>query len=143
MLSEPKSKRKDSKDIHRFVVSSHMLVSHLATLSYYADSLKQQYVTEDYLPMIKASVGEFNHAGHWLQNPYYNLPAKTIDNPQALLDKKINALMQTRQQELAAGQLESENKKFLSTFKSITDQFYFVYKTSQDVHKISRSLSHE
>ncbi len=143
MLSEPKSKRRDSKEIHRFVVSSHMLVSHMATLSYYADSLRPQYITEDYLPMIKASVVEFVHSEHWLQNPYYNPPSKTTDNPQALLDKKINALMQTRQQELAAGQLESENKKFLSTFKSITDQFYFVYKTAQDVHKISRSMKQE
>ena len=33
MLSEPKSKRRDSKEVHRFVVLSHMLVSHMATLS--------------------------------------------------------------------------------------------------------------
>ena len=140
MLSEPKSKRKDSKEFHRFVVSSHMLVSHMATLSYYADSLKQEYITEDYLPLIKASVSELTIAEHYLVNPYYNPPENKADNPQALLDKKINALMQTRQQELEQGQLESANKRFLSTFKSVTDQFYFIYKTAQDIHKISRSV---
>ncbi|HKO81406.1 MAG TPA: FUSC family protein, partial [Chitinophagaceae bacterium] len=140
MLSEPKSKRRDSKEFHRFVVSSHMLVSHMATLSYYADSLKPEYITEEYQPLIKASVAELTIAGKLLDNPDFNVPQKSADNPQALLDKKVNALMQTRQQELRQGQLESDNKRYLSTFKSITDQFYFVYKTGQDLQKIAKKI---
>lgn len=140
MLSEPKSKRRDSKEFHRFVVSSHMLVSHLATLSYYADSLKPEYITEEYEPLVKASIMELTIAGKILEKPEFNVPQKTGDNPQALLDKKINALMQTRQQELREGQLESDNKKYVSTFKSITDQFYFVYKTAQDLQKIAKKI---
>ena len=140
MLSEPKSKRRDSKEFHRFVVLSHMLVSHLATLSYYADSLKPEYITEEYEPLIKASVAELTIAGKLLENPDFNVPQKSTDNPQTLLDKKINALMQTRQQELREGQLETGNKRYLSTFKSITDQFYFVYKTAQDLQKIAKKI---
>jgi uncharacterized membrane protein YccC len=140
MLSEPKSKRRDSKDFHGFVVSSHMLVSHLATLSYFADSLKPEYVSEDYLPLIKASVAELTTAEKLLENPSYNVPARTGDNPQALLDKKINALMQTRQQELREGQMEVKNR-YLSFFKSISDQFYFVYKTAQDLQKIAKKVN--
>jgi uncharacterized membrane protein (TIGR01666 family) len=141
MLSEPKSKRRDSKEFHRFVVSSHMLVSHLATLSYYADSLTPEYISEDYLPLIKASVMELTVAGKLLENPEYNVPSKSGDNPQALLDKKINALMQTRQQELREGQLETTSKRYLAIFKSITDQFYFVYKTGQDLQKVVRKVN--
>ena len=140
MLSEPKSKRKDSKEFHRFVISSHMLVSHQATLSYYADSLKPEYIMQDYYPLIKASVAELNTAVKLLANPDFNPPQKSTDNPQALLVKKINALMQTRQQELQQGQLESENKRYISTVKSIADQFYFVYKTSQDLQKICKKI---
>jgi uncharacterized membrane protein (TIGR01666 family) len=140
MLSEPKSKRRNSKDFHGFVVSSHMLVSHLATLSYYADSIKGEYVSEDYLPLIKASVAELSAADKLLENPDYNVPSRTGDNPQALLDKKINALMQTRQQELREGQLEVKNR-YLAFFKSISDQFYFVYKTAQDLQKIAKKVS--
>ena len=141
MLSEPKSKRRDSREFHRFVVSSHMLVSHLATLSYYADTLKPEYVMEDYEPLIKASLAELTAAGKILDNPAYNIPSRAADNPQALLDKKVNALMQTRRQELEQGKMESESKRYLSNFKSITDQFYFVYKTAQDLLKISKKLS--
>ena len=143
MLSEPKSKRKDSKEFHRFVISSHMLVSHLATLSYYADSLKPEYIMQDYHPLIKASVAELTTAAKLLANPDFNAPQKSTYNPQAMLDAKINALMQMRQQELQQGQLESENKRYISTFKSITDQFYFVYKTSQDLQKISKKVKAE
>jgi hypothetical protein len=141
MLSEPRSKRRDSKEFHRFVVSSHMLVSHMATLSYYADSLKPEYVSGDYLPLVKASVLELTTAGKLLENPAYNIPAKSTDNPQALLDKKINALMQTRQQELREGKLEPDSKRYLAIFKSITDQFYFVYKTAQDLQKIAKKVN--
>jgi uncharacterized membrane protein (TIGR01666 family) len=140
MLSEPKSKRRDYKEFHRFVVSSHMLVSHFATLTYYADTLQPEYIMTDYDPLIKASVAELSAAGRYLENPYTDPPKKNETNPQALLDQKINALMQTRQQELREGVLESTGKRYLSTFKSITDQFYFVYKTSQDIHKIVRTV---
>ena len=75
-----------------------------------------------------------------MDNPDFNVPQKSADNPQALLDKKVNALMQTRQQELRQGQLESDNKRYLCTFKSITDQFYFVYKTGQDLQKIAKKI---
>ena len=118
-----------------------MLVSHLATLRYYADSLKPEYITEDYQPLIKASIAELTTAGKLLANPDFNAPQKSPDTPQALLDIKINALMQTRQQELQQGQLETDSKRYLSTFKSITDQFYFVYKTAQDLQKISRKVN--
>ncbi|MGK2862992.1 MAG: FUSC family membrane protein [Chitinophagaceae bacterium] len=140
MLSEPKSKRKDSKDFHRFVVSSHMLVSHLATLSYYADALHADYVSEDFGPLIKASVNELNIAGQYLANPHFNPPQKSAENPHALLDTRVNALLQSRQKELEQGKLESDTKRFVSTFKSVTDQFYFVYKTSQDLHKICKTI---
>lgn len=141
MLSEPKSQRKDSKEFHRFVVSSHMLVSHLATLSYYAESVKKEYISPDYLPIIEASVAELEIAGNLLANPNFNFPQKTTENPQAALDKKTNMLMQARQQELQQGKLETTTKLHLSTFKSITDQFYFVYKTSQDIQKISKKIN--
>lgn len=140
MLSEPRSKRKDSKEIHRFVVSAHMLVSHLATLTYYADSLKPEYISSDYEPLIRATLSELKVAQQYSINPYYEPPKKPEDNPQLLLDKRVNGLMLIRQQQLERGQLETADKTYLSTFKSIADQFYFIYKTSQDLQGICRKL---
>lgn len=142
MLSEPKRQRRDSKEVHRFVVSSHMLVSHIATLGYYADTLKAEYITEDYLPLIDASIATLQHAGEYLREPSFEMPQKG-EHPKTALEQKINALMQTRRQELQAGRLDSANKQYLSNFKSISDQFYFVYKTSQDILKICKGIELE
>jgi len=140
MLSEPKRKQWDSKELHRFVVSSHMLVSHMATLSYYADSVKPEYIMEDYQPLIEASIAALTNAGKLLEYPTSSIPDLPKDNPMLLLDKKVNALLETRKQELAQGQLETTNKRFLSNFKSITDQFFFVYKTARDIQRISKKI---
>lgn len=140
MLSEPKSKRKDSREFHHFVVSSHMLVSHIATLSYYASTLKPEFVMNDYESLIKASITELNNAGAYLANPYFQPHIGPTENPHASLDKKISTLLLARQEELKQGKLETQHKLFFSTFKSITDQFYFVYKTSQDLQKICKTI---
>jgi len=140
MLSEPKRKQWDSKELHRFVVSTHMLVSHMATLSYYADSVKPEYIMEDYRPLIEASITTLTNAGKLLEDPASGIPDLPKENPMLLLDKKVNALLETRKQELAQGQLETKNKRFLSNFKSITDQFFFVYKTAQDIQRISKKI---
>jgi uncharacterized membrane protein (TIGR01666 family) len=140
MLSEPRSQRKDSKEIHRLVVSSHMLVSHLATLTYYADSVKPEFIMGDYDPLITATILELKTGWHFLDSPYYESAKKSGESPQAQLDQKLNALIQNRNRQLENGDLEAEGKLYLSTFKSITDQFFFIYKTSQDLQGICSKL---
>lgn len=140
MLSEPKSKQLDVKELHRFVVSSHMLVSHISTLSYYADSLQPEYIMKDYSPLIAASIEELTNAEQLLKGSKPPIVINQDANPKDLLLKKVNDLLQTRKQELEQGMLESSNKKYLSNFKSITDQFFFVNKIAQDIQKISRKI---
>ena len=94
----------------------------------------------DYEPLIAATVFELKTAWHFLESPYYESPGKNIDGPQAQLDKKLNALIQNRNRQLESGDLEAEGKLYLSTFKSITDQFFFIYKTSQDLQNICSKL---
>ncbi len=69
MLSEPRSKQKDARSMHQFVVSNHMLTSHIATLAYYAPSLAAGglppfagEVSPDYGPVIEAIRGKLGNA---------------------------------------------------------------------------------
>ncbi len=140
MLSEPKSKRKESNAFQQFVVLCHMLVSHLATLTYYAHELQPEYIEPGYLPLINASIEELKAAGQSLHDPGSSIAQQTTPDPGTLVDKKINALMRARRLELEQGQLETGSKKYLARFKSISDQFYFVYKNSKDLHKVCREL---
>jgi uncharacterized membrane protein (TIGR01666 family) len=142
MLSEPKSKQKNVKEIHRFVVASHMLTSHIATLSYYAGSLQPEYIMNDYRPLITATTHALQQALDALEEEKKNKDLILNADPEQvrLLGQRINQLVNKRQEELKLGQMETDTRKTLSEFKSITDQFYFIYKIGVDVEKLSSQL---
>ena len=138
MLSEPKSKQKNIQQIHQLVVSNHMLTSHIATLAYYADKLQPDYVMDDYAPLIILTRSYMDRSVQLIEGKESIEENILTDQSQVrLLDKRINTLMHIRQEELKQGKIESDTRKILSQFKSITDQFYFIYKISIDIEKIS------
>jgi hypothetical protein len=49
--------------------------------------------------------------------------------------------MRKRQEELRAGQMETTTRRYLSDFKSITDQFYFIYKISMDIERVCGKMA--
>ncbi|MBN8720533.1 MAG: FUSC family protein [Sediminibacterium magnilacihabitans] len=143
MLSEPKSKQINIPHIHQFVVANHMLVSHIATLTYYADSLSGEYVTEDYQPLINASTRYLEQSLQLVETDKGEDGLQQDTTGVRLMDQHINELMRQRQEELKKGIIESSLRKKLSDFKSITDQFYFIYKIATDIQKISLHLKPE
>ncbi len=62
MLSEPKRRQKDIRAMHQFVVSNHMLTSHIATLSYYVPSLAAKYASGDYMPVVDTIVSRLENS---------------------------------------------------------------------------------
>jgi uncharacterized membrane protein YccC len=140
MLSEPKSKQKNIEYIHQFVAATHMLASHTATLSYYADSLQPEYITNEYQPVINASVYALEQSRHVIEGTKNSNHIKPETAKVRLLDERINVMVKKRQEEIQSGQMETQTSKQLSDFKSITDQFYFIYKIAVDVEKISLKL---
>lgn len=141
MLSEPKSKQTNIEHVHQFVVSSHMLTSHIATLSAYSNSLEKEFIMDDYSPLIILTQSYLQQSVSILkETEIATEPTSVTNNQIRLLDNKINELMHTRQEELKLGLIESSTRKKLSQFKSITDQFYFIYKTTVDIRKISKKL---
>lgn len=143
MLSEPKSKQINIPHIHQFVVANHMLVSHIATLTYYADSLSSEYVMEDYQPLINASTRYLEQSLQLVETGKGDDDLQYDTTGVRLMDQHINELMRQRQEELKKGIIESSLRKKLSDFKSITDQFYFIYKIATDIQKISLHLKPE
>jgi len=140
-LNEPKRHQKNILSLHQFVVSNHMLVSHIATLAYYADGLSPEFVMEDYKPVIAASNACISQSIAITENAQVEDIPPDKENVQVrLLDQKINALMVTRQEEIKQGKMETDTKKRLSHFKSIADQFYFIYKITVDIQKISDKM---
>ncbi len=142
MLSEPKSKQKNNKLIHQFVVLNHMLVSHIATLSYYVKPLAEKYKSDDFIPVINYTIAQLKDAKAIVNGEEVIEEA----NPKTkghVLDRKVNVLMEKRREELQHGFTDTETRMILSEFKSIVDQFNFIVKITADIKKICIQIEEE
>jgi len=136
MLSEPKNKQENSKQIYQFVVLNHMLTSHIATLSYYAMPLAEKYSSQDFEPIITSTITQFEEAIDALTKEQETIIASTSERNN-ILTRQVNELMIKRKEELQQNLLETPTKQTLSEFKSIVDQFNFIVQIAADIKKVS------
>ena len=141
MLSEPRSQQKSITEMHQFVVSNHMLTSHIATLAYYVDPFAARYADPAYEPVIDDISFRLEQTVALLsdQPPLSRTPV----NKEALrlLNERVNVLMERRKAEMDGGvPADSEARRRLSEFKPIVDQFNFIGKVATDLIRISEPL---
>ena len=134
MLSEPKSKQKNSKELHQFVVLNHMLTSHIATLSYYVKPLSEKFASPHFAPLIKTAVARLEDAEKIISD----IPAEAVAAdvlPINKIQQQLQQLLQARRLELQQGILRSDTQKLLTGFKPIADQFNFIDNIATDIKK--------
>jgi uncharacterized membrane protein (TIGR01666 family) len=139
MLSEPKSKQKNAREVHQFVVANHMLTSNIATLSLIEDQMKGQENSHIFNPVIGMISDKLENAK---ENFIGQKHAMHMENKSALrlLHDKLNDLLNQRKTELDNGITDSETKKSLSAFKPLADQFNFIHKAASDIEKLSEEF---
>ncbi len=143
VLSEPKSKQKNIRWLHQFVVTSHMLTSHIATLSYYSPSLMELKEDDGFLPAIEAIRLKLDNCVAILQQKAgYNDPNLNKEGIRMLNDE-LNGLIEKRKSELQQGTTESGTRKKLSLFKPVADQLTFISKAAADMEKICLRMQME
>lgn len=134
MLAEPKSKQKNSKQLHQFVVLNHMLTSHIATLSYYVKPMAEKHASPDFIPLVTTAVARLEDAEKIIADELSEAAA-----PESLLQNKVQQrlqeLLQKRRSELQQGIIETDTKKQLTEFKPLADQFNFIGNISNDIRK--------
>lgn len=140
MLSEPKNKQKNIRDLHQLVVSSHMLTSHIATLSYYAQPLTKKNYSYDFSAAANAIQAKLSNAMAFLSGNQKNGDIVVDENAWRFLNNKVTELTEKRKKELQHGIIESETKKELSALKPIADQFNFIMNIATSLEKLSTSL---
>ena len=169
ILSEPRSKREHADRMHQFVVSNHMLTSHIATLSYYSlTEAKDHGDPQLYAPVV-AEIGDrldktvnCLEAGEKakqegsagasggavvtnvnpdapLAHPSPLLPALAKEGLRALNDQ-MNRLVDQRKSELGKGEVDSPTRRRLADFKPIVDQFNFIAKVTANIERLSNEL---
>jgi hypothetical protein len=140
MLSEPKSKQKNIRDLHQIVVSSHLLTSHIATLSYYNQPIAQKSYLEDFSGPVNAIKIKLENTIAILSSNFKDKNRLEDELPWRLFNSKVSTLIETRKKELQSGILESETRKELSAVKPIADQFNFIINIATVLEKLTAAL---
>lgn len=141
MLSEPKDKRPKLKHYHQFVATSHMLTSHIAALSYYAQRNASQYASNDFQPLIQQVDLQFRQAVEVLEHhssvEVLNVAAKLP------ISDKIQHLMDLRRKELEEGNDDEvkSTRVTLSDMKTITDSFELISTMTVDLIRITQKIA--
>ena len=153
ILSEPRGNREVAGRMHQFVVSNHMLTSHIATLSYYALPRPSGYANPGlYQPVVDGILVCLEDAVAGLKAPEHGAGVKGTGHTEngvgavarqdlRLLNDQLNALLEQRKAELGRGFIDSDTRRQLSGFKPVVDQFNFIAKVVSNIGRLSRELS--
>lgn len=136
LLAEPKSKQRNALQIHQFVVLTHTLTSHIATLAHFSKTLAAKYQSADFDIIIKDTSRNLSTAAQLLE-------ANTTDaNMQADSNTlpfqpglQVKELVAKRNAELQQGLVVTETRLRLSELKPIVDQFQFIASIAFDLRK--------
>ncbi len=130
---------------HQFVATSHMLTSYIASLSTYAQTVGQSYLSEEFKPMIRQIDRQFETAIKVIEGEQ-NIGTEVIKEslPQ---NQKLIELLTVRKKEIKEMGIEksaqSPARKALSDFKTINGLFELISTITIDEIKILNKISVE
>jgi uncharacterized membrane protein (TIGR01666 family) len=137
LLAEPKNKQKDPRQVHQFVVLTHALTSHIATLAHYSKTLAAKYKSADFIDIISDTTLNLEAAGKMTEAGAVDiLPDEIVSRPFALRTQ-VKELVARRNIELQQGIGTSDTRLRLSELKPIVDQFQFIAGIAVDLRKAS------
>ena len=135
LLSEPKSKQKDPRQIHQFVVLTHTLTSHIATLAHFSKTLAAKYQSQDFVPIITETTSNLVAAAQLAEQEKPVDQAAENNKHPFILSTHIKELVAKRNAELQQGLGLTDTRLRLSELKPIVDQFQFISSISADIRK--------
>ncbi len=132
MLNEPKSKQQQGEYLHQLIVSNHVLVSHIATLSAYRQQFGPAYVLPSFEPVTETTIKQLTAALQLMgDESHYNF-SEINDNPD------VDDLMQTPLHQAKIAGEGTELRQ--SYFKTIADQFEIILRVAIDIKSIAGKL---
>ncbi|GAC1451709.1 MAG: FUSC family membrane protein [Chitinophagaceae bacterium] len=137
LLAEPKNKQRDPRQVHQFVVLTHTLTSHIATLAHYSKTLAPKYQSADFAGIIAETTHNLEVAGQMTENSTAGVRPHEIVSRPFVLRNHINELVAKRNIELQQGLGNTDTSLRLSELKPIVDQFRFIAGITADVRKAS------
>ncbi|MBS1567291.1 MAG: FUSC family protein [Bacteroidetes bacterium] len=142
MLSEPKRKQKNSREVHQLVVLNHTFTSYTATLSSYIHPLADKHRSADFAAPMEATLAHLEASRAVLNKEPVKTPVQAV-KPQLVLEQKLRDLMEKSREEIRHGELETVTRETVKEFKPIADLFNFTLRAAADIRKISIKLAGE
>lgn len=137
LLAEPKRKQTNSRGLHQFVVLTHMLNSHIASLSHFGKDLAARYQSDAFAHTIgftrmhlQNTAQRFSTVQDGKQEPVSELAGPGIE-------QQVNALLAQRKTELNLGIAGHQTRTRLSDLKPIADQFSFIAGIAADIDRLT------
>jgi uncharacterized membrane protein YccC len=135
MISEPKRFQQGIKHIHRFVSVNHSIIAHLSSLSYLLQKEENAFRSPLVNEVVLQTELHFHNAVHVLLMARAQVQ-KNDSTAIAAMNHQVQALVDKRKAEIAAGALETDTKSELVKTKSVTDQFNFIHGNASVIYKI-------
>jgi len=136
ILAEPKSKQKNARQLHQFVVLTHTLTSHIATLAHFGKTLAAKYQSPDFTGIITETTDNLVIARQLIDEPGYQ-PPREAKRAAFTISTHIKELVARRSTELVQGLAATDTRLRLSELKPIADQFQFIAAVAADLRKAS------
>ncbi|GAA4012394.1 FUSC family membrane protein [Hymenobacter fastidiosus] len=118
MLSEPKSKQRNSEQVHQFVVLNHILSSNIATITSVILAQTRPAYPAEGLRAVKQALAALHRSQKKLENPQPGPPAEKAP-PEPVV--------------LKTGHLTADDRLLL-------DQLEFIQKVSSDIGKVTEAV---
>jgi len=122
MITEPKSKQKNAKDLNRFLIYNHILSSYLVALVNVITNSNEHTITQEHIKLIRKSLKQLAQIIEHFILPGHDEPFNEIDI------KPISPLP------------ESSEGVWSEETKLITEQISFISKITQDLNKICKKM---
>lgn len=136
MISDPKSRQHALEDYHQFTVTHHILISYIASVSYYAGQFGRTADTKDFTAMSATITRQFDQL-LLLSEGDSDTVIEGLSFP---FNKRVEKLLAQRKQQLTEGTETIDIRRTLSELKSITDQYQLIHAVLNDEVKILRRI---
>lgn len=143
MMSDPQRQRVRLEEYHQFVVTSHMLCSYIASLSFYAQNREDRYVSAEFKAVVAQIKQNFEAVSRTLLRHGDGSPDNILR--QLPVNQKLMDLLGQRKLELQQ-EPEKRNhntsiKKFLTDYKTINGLFGLINGVVCDEKKLVEKLA--
>ncbi len=135
MLSEPKRKQKNIRELNQVVVLHQLLIFHMAALSTNARKNAGSFDFHKYKALMDGIETKLQNVEMTMENKEARAETAAYKESYRLLNQQLTSMLELRKSEIERGMRETDTRKKLIGLKSIADELNFLATISSELEK--------